>query len=83
VVYRNGTVLTEDRQSDVWWDDIEWKAVQQLNVMGVIIPAPFQSISFRREAIATSGSSGEPVAIICSIHYKEIILTFKFMLITE
>jgi len=83
VVYANGAVLVEDKEKNVWWDDIDWKAVQQLNVMGVVIPPPFEAITYFREALATSGSSGAPVAIICSVKYKEVCLTLKFIKIME
>ena len=62
------------------WDRIDWDDVKAVNMMGVIIRDDFERMTFRREALAASGSSGQLVAIVSEIHYADFITELRFEL---
>jgi len=83
VLYEDDSILVESADNSIWWDNIDWKKVKQINIMGIIIIPPFKSISFCREAIAIYGENSKPVAICCNITYETNILKLRFSLLKE
>jgi len=77
VRYENGATLSEDASAGVFWENIDWEGVAQLNIMGLIILPPFNKILFSREAVAMTGRQPTPVSIDVKIEYETNILNLR------
>ncbi len=54
----------------VWWDDLGALGVHRLSVMGITMPVSI-GYEFSREAVATTGASGEPIKITVRAHIDD------------
>lgn len=72
---KNGTVVQESVDG-VWWDKIK-DDIEEVSFLGLQLPIATK-YEFGREAIASPGASGAPVAIFMKAHTEDSIICFRF-----
>lgn len=77
---KDGRVVQESKDG-VWWDNIK-DQVAEVSFLGLQLPVATK-YEFGREALASPGASGHPVAIFMKAYTEDSIIYFRFEKKTE
>lgn len=72
---KDGNVVQEGKD-DVWWDSVK-DQIEEISFLGLKLPAAVK-YEFGREALASPGASGAPVAIFMKAYTEDSIIYFRF-----
>lgn len=72
---KDGTIVQEGRD-DIWWEKVK-DDIEEISFFGLKLPVATK-YEFGREALASPGASGAPVAVFIKAYTEDSIICFRF-----